>query len=277
MKNEKHYTENMSNDLASNIEKLIDSGYGDYGRLTAILESVRKGRTLYSSDQQYVDNLISKHVSPTEHEIDYSNTQTQNNENRTSQIDSEDAFCTKCGNYVVSNMGEFCAKCGTKAVKKKLDNFCGKCGKSLSSNGICTYCTPSNRFSDHNDSQKLHSLKRRTYQKLVLVGGIFGIVITPIIAFSAGIMLAIGSAFSPSSITPEQSANLTMIATAVSIIVSIIGIIVAYLIKKPKSVGIILILLGIVEMIGTMVMYGIITWVLFIVAGIIAVRKSADV
>jgi|SRR6185312_6062058 len=165
---------------------------------------------------------------------------------------------------------------GTKTVKEEKNNFCGKCGEPVSSVGFCTRCTTvSSSFDHHRDfHQSQSNFKRGTYQKLALIGGIFGIVITPIIAFSAGILLAIGSAFSPSSISPEGSAQLTMIATFVSIIVSIIGIIVAYLIKKPRNVGIILIFLGIIEMIGTMVMYGVVTWVLFIVAGIIAVRKS---
>lgn len=68
----------MSSELVDNIEKLINAGYGDYGRLTAILEAVRKGKILYSSDQQYVDNLISKHLpTPTEHVVEQKNENTE--------------------------------------------------------------------------------------------------------------------------------------------------------------------------------------------------------
>lgn len=187
-------------------------------------------------------------------------------------------FCNRCGLDIPDNY-RFCPKCGAEIVQiqntenenEKPTLHCGDCSETFSDEAtLRTHYI--NKHLDKDDDRS--ESNPGTYQKLALIGGIFGIVLTPIIAFSAGILLAIGSAFSPSSINPEESAQLTMIATFVSIIVSIIGIIIAYLIKKPKNVGIILIFLGIAEMFGTMFVYGIITWVLFIVAGIIAVQKK---
>jgi len=43
---------------------LIDFGYGDVGRLDAILNAMKQGRQLYSSDQRYVDVLVSKYLFP---------------------------------------------------------------------------------------------------------------------------------------------------------------------------------------------------------------------
>src|SRR6185437_14179837 len=92
----------MSDELTKNIEKLIEGGYGDSNRLTAILDTIVKGRSLYSSDQKYVDSLISRYLFPSENETDYSK----------SQSISENSFCPKCGS-VISNSSSYCSKCGS--------------------------------------------------------------------------------------------------------------------------------------------------------------------
>jgi len=46
------------NDIADSVQNLIDSGKGDYGRLVHILNSVKSGKKLFSSDQKYLDNLL---------------------------------------------------------------------------------------------------------------------------------------------------------------------------------------------------------------------------
>ena len=51
----------MSEDLLKEIEHFISSGLGDLGRLQHIKESLLKGKTLYMSDQNYLDKLISEH------------------------------------------------------------------------------------------------------------------------------------------------------------------------------------------------------------------------
>ena len=48
----------MSKELQDSILKLIDENKGDIGRLKHILESLEKGKQLYSSDQKYLQSLI---------------------------------------------------------------------------------------------------------------------------------------------------------------------------------------------------------------------------
>ncbi len=48
----------MSEEILEIIQKLIDEGKGDLGRLNHILESVKMGKILYKSDARYLDQLI---------------------------------------------------------------------------------------------------------------------------------------------------------------------------------------------------------------------------
>lgn len=56
----------MSDDLIGQVETLVDLGVGDSARLTSIIDQIKQGKKLYSSDQIYVDNLISKFLFPRE-------------------------------------------------------------------------------------------------------------------------------------------------------------------------------------------------------------------
>jgi len=116
----------------------------------------------------------------------------------------------------------------------------------------------------------------RTFQTLTLIGGIFGIVIVPFILFSLGTLLAVFSAFIPSEeISVEELAGMTLTSIIVSIIVSIIGIVTVFTIKNLKALAGLLIVLGIISLIATNIS-GIVTWILFIVAGIIAAKDSKE-
>lgn len=48
----------MSEDLINKILELIKSGRGDAGRLDHIIQTLRRGSPLYSSDQKYVESLL---------------------------------------------------------------------------------------------------------------------------------------------------------------------------------------------------------------------------
>ena len=48
----------MSEDLINKILELINSGRGDAGRLNHIVETLKRGSPLYSSDQKYVEALL---------------------------------------------------------------------------------------------------------------------------------------------------------------------------------------------------------------------------
>ena len=51
----------MSEELLQKIEHFINSGIGDPGRLQHIKDSLLKGKILYTSDQKYLDKLVSEH------------------------------------------------------------------------------------------------------------------------------------------------------------------------------------------------------------------------
>lgn len=52
----------MSEDLLDTIQHLMDSGIGDFNRLDHILGSLKAGKKIYSSDQRYLEGLISKNI-----------------------------------------------------------------------------------------------------------------------------------------------------------------------------------------------------------------------
>ena len=131
----------------------------------------------------------------------------------------------------------------------------------------------------NNDLVKLKSLINyftRTYQTLALIGGIFGIVVVPIILFSFAALLSIASVFDPEAdLEPETLGELTAVSVSVSIIISIIAIVIVFALRKPKIVGYILFVLAFISIISTNIS-GIVTTVLFIVGGISAVRWKEE-
>jgi len=54
----------VSEEILEIIQKLIDEGKGDLGRLNHILESVKMGKILYKSDARYLDQLIANQPIP---------------------------------------------------------------------------------------------------------------------------------------------------------------------------------------------------------------------
>jgi signal peptidase I len=53
----------MSENLLESIQRLMDSGIGDFQRLEHIMNSIKAGKKIYSSDQRYLETLISKNIS----------------------------------------------------------------------------------------------------------------------------------------------------------------------------------------------------------------------
>lgn len=158
-------------------------------------------------------------------------------------------------------MHMFCQSCGKEI--SPLSRFCGSCGNTTSN--VSQQQTPQDHSVNVNG----------TYKKLVLIGGIFGIIITPIVSVSMSLLFAIGSAFSSGGgLDTDTNVGLMWMSIITSIVISTIGILVAYLGKNLKTVGIILIIFGIIEMIGTVFLSGLITWLLFIIAGILAIKQS---
>lgn len=51
----------MPYESVDKIQQLIDAGLGDIGRLEYILSTLKNGKKLYNSDQNYLDSLLKKH------------------------------------------------------------------------------------------------------------------------------------------------------------------------------------------------------------------------
>ena len=56
-------SEISKNETIVRVEKLIESGDGDLGRLYHILEFLKNNRELYHSDQKYLESKLNSHVS----------------------------------------------------------------------------------------------------------------------------------------------------------------------------------------------------------------------
>jgi len=112
----------------------------------------------------------------------------------------------------------------------------------------------------------------KTYQTLTLIGGIFGIVVVPIILLTIMTGLAFLSAFDsdPNSGT-ESLGEMTAYSVIVSIIVSVIAIVIVFVVKETKPVGYVLLGLAFIILIATNIS-GVITWVLLFVGGISAIK-----
>jgi len=112
----------------------------------------------------------------------------------------------------------------------------------------------------------------KTYQTLTLIGGIFGIVVVPIIQISIMMGLAFFSAFDESSeLEPESLVEVAAYSVVISVIVSVIAIVIVFVKKETKPVGYILIGLAVIMLIVTSIS-GVISWVLFFVGGITAIQ-----
>ena len=123
------------------------------------------------------------------------------------------------------------------------------------------------------------SIIMKTYQTLTLIGGIFGIVVVPIILLSIMTGLAFFSAFdSDSSLDRESLGEMTAYSLVISIIISIVAIIIVFVTKKTKTVGYVLLGLAVIMLVATNIS-GIIAWILFFVGGISAIKykKTSDV
>lgn len=112
----------------------------------------------------------------------------------------------------------------------------------------------------------------KTYQILTLIGGIFGIVVVPIILLVIMTGLAFFSGFdSDSSVDPESLGEMTAYSLMISIVVSIIAIVIVFVTKKIKTVGYVLLGLAAIMLVATNIS-GVVTWILFFVGGISAIK-----
>lgn len=75
----------MSEDLIKTVQKLIDSGKGDSGRLHEIFNVLKHGTPLYMSDYKYVESLIKTLEQEPEKDIKSKKNKEQNKKSETNK------------------------------------------------------------------------------------------------------------------------------------------------------------------------------------------------
>ena len=115
----------------------------------------------------------------------------------------------------------------------------------------------------------------KTYQTLILIGGLLGIILVPVLSFALYLGISIGAAFSGESETIGSLADLTLFSIIVSIVLSIISIVLAFAVRNLTAVGGVVLVIGIVMLVVTN-LSGIPAWILLIVGGIVALKARND-
>ena len=112
----------------------------------------------------------------------------------------------------------------------------------------------------------------RNYQTLTLIGGIFGIVVVPIILFGFASLALLSSALTGSSeLDSVPLGDSTAFSIVASIFISMIAITIVFVTTKTKVIGVTLLILALISLMVTNIS-GILTWILFFVAGIVAIK-----
>lgn len=115
----------------------------------------------------------------------------------------------------------------------------------------------------------------QSYQILTIIGAVLGIIIAPLLIFllSTGNLILSGINMEDDSFNPETWGDMLIISVAASVVVSIAAIVSTFMIKTPRIFGIVM--LGFAAVIGVTAQGGgAITWILFGIAGIIAIRRK---
>lgn len=113
----------MNKELVELVDQLIEFDYGDFLRLDSISNILRNDKSLYPSDQQYVDMLVSKYLYPHMEESEnlkkplgslekkIQNVKKQyGGDDQSSTSETLSDLCPKCSSPV-PRMFSFCSKC----------------------------------------------------------------------------------------------------------------------------------------------------------------------
>lgn len=107
------------------IDSLIKLGIGDMERLKHIKQSIEQGKTVYNSDRDYVERLISQQIANLAKNNESETEKVENVEPKSeSEMNSNVAYCGKCGQKVDGTI-YFCPKCGSQinqSDSKRIEN-----------------------------------------------------------------------------------------------------------------------------------------------------------
>jgi hypothetical protein len=101
----------------------------------------------------------------------------------------------------------------------------------------------------------------RTFQTLALIGCILGILVTFGLLTIEGFLMRTG-----------ETASTFVVGLALAFLLYIVGIVITFVVKKTKGVGVTLLAIGVIAMIVTNG-WGIVAFALLLPAGIVALRE----
>ncbi|MGI0017154.1 MAG: hypothetical protein ACREA1_00430 [Nitrosotalea sp.] len=291
----------MNEELLELVEQLVEFGYGDSLRLDSISNRLRNGELPYPSDQRYVDMLVSKYLYPHEEEGEISKKPMSHLERKIQNVKQRYGGDKKPTN---ENLVDLCPKCSTPAPR--MFSFCLKCGifhdehnfidirkaqqkkekpasKQSSQNTSMKQCIAcdSRIFRTHEFCpicgayQNEHKLKKkksdsriiRSYQALSLIGGIIGIITT----FWAGTSVQVLSIILNSFGTQTPAYIGFMNQAWILLALYIISILIPFAVRNTKATGTILVIISFATLTSAE-MFGIISFVLLLAAGIVSLR-----
>ena len=232
--------DNFSQSLLERIEDLLNRKVGDISRLEYMKDSIVKGKKLYNSDIQYVEELQKNNPG----------NQTENfDENHSSNTNNP---CWKCGKELVES-ASFCSFCGTDQ-NQKISDF-----EEAFSRRIKREYNPIKIISNFH-----------TYQLLAVVGGFAALI--PILMGVSNIerILEIIEFYTGKDLS-EFSVGFVALGVVSGILCSLV-IVVSFLIKKPKKVGKFLFFSSFGILIFS-IMLGIVGFPIILFAGILALKK----
>jgi hypothetical protein len=231
----------ITNTLLQKVEILLDLQVGDLSRLTHIRKMILDNKTLYTTDQQYIENLTNRYL--------------KNNQNKESD------------NFEEIKHRDQCRNCKTDIPESS--NYCPFCGmvqnRHALKKNIFLSRSINNRFNPLHYIGNLNS-----YQIISIIGGFAALL--PILIAMTRIDDLVSSI---EAYTGKDSSYLTsvfMLAGVISSMLSCIAIGITFVIKNPKRIARILFFIAFAILI-TSILVGIIGFVFILFASIFAFKK----
>jgi len=224
----------FTNSLLNEIDILLNLRVGDLIRLEYIKKMLLDNKPLYTSDRQYLENLIDKYIK---------------NENQDSKNYDQIPFETNCWNCETPfpQSSNYCPSCGVKQNKQFSNNPFPKPGNQ--------------KFNPLSLVSNVYS-----YQILSIIGGLAALV--PILVATSEINNVLDYfGFEDSPLT-----SILISAGVVSSLLSCFVMVIPLVIKNSKKVGRILFFAAFAILI-TSVLVGIVGFVFIMIASVIAFKK----
>jgi len=230
----------ITNSLLEQVDILLNMQVGDLIRLEYIKKMILDGKSLYSSDKQYVEHLSEKYI----------HQEYQNPESYAPQKKFE-SKCWNCEKLLDASV-IYCPVCGVKQIKQSFDI------PSVSRSS-------SNKFKPLNLIGKIGS-----YQILAVIGGLASLI--PILYAASrldDILYSIGY-YTDSDISGIS--GLFIFAGVVSSLLCFFVMAIPFVIKNSRKVGRILFFSSFAILI-TSILTGIVGFVIILIASLVAFKK----